>query len=325
MSLDRVQELLAALDEAVASADNSRRELPEVRSAVEAARVTGDETLVDQAARSGLIMAFNDLVPPDARVALAADKALTIRVGDPQPNSRDVNEVVSRIQRAVVAVSKEIRQPTEAFTRLHTSDYDHAPLYVTTGPGNLITFRPAAGDLVMDELPAESLAAQALTRFVNLLPGGVDDETAIEAALGGRTPTRRAMHEVALAAKRVQGIRATLTSASGEISGVLTPAQAEDLEERLTESVTETVRLDLVGNLDGARSRRRIFYFESEGRSDIEGVIDEPLVGEVFGHLRESVRVIVEESRTRTVAGTAGRPVYRLVTLETVPTLDGEQ
>ncbi|HET7689113.1 MAG TPA: hypothetical protein VFK41_01935 [Nocardioidaceae bacterium] len=319
-----MDELVAALDAALASAEARPEEWPDLRSAVEAARVRGDQTLVDQAARSGLIMAFNDLVPAGARLELAADKALTIRVGDSQPTSRDVNEVVGRIQRAIVAVSREIRQPAEAFTRLHTSDYEHAPLFVTTGPGNLITFRPAAGDLVMDELPAESLSAQALTRFANLLPGGADDNEAIEAALGGRTPTRRAMHEAALAAKRVHGIRVTLSGADDAVDGVLTQDQAEDLEQRLTESVTETVRLDLVGNLDGARSRRRIFYFESEGRHDIEGVIDEPLVGEVFGHLRESVRVIVEESRTRTVAGTAGRPVYRLVGLEVIPTLDGE-
>jgi hypothetical protein len=271
-------------------------------------------TALSRASASGLKMAFNSLVGPDLQIDTAGAGVWTIRLEDRLPTSQVRAAVSANLARAVAAISREfVSFGREDELKLRNLDYQRAPIFDDFSRGNVLQFRPQADSEFHGVSYDQSLAARAMDRITNLLPSSADDSLAVETVFGARLPSRRAVWEVAKAARRASGLTLEYGTPTGEtVRSVVTPAQAKDLRDVLAEDRPTVNIRHISGVLDGARSARRQFFLTTDNDEDIAGVIDEDLVSAVFANLRKRVRVTVEETLHSNMAGHVGRPAYRL-------------
>lgn len=110
--------------------------------------------------------------------------------------------------------------------------------------------------------------------------------------------------DISLAVQRGTGERIVSSISAG---------QAQSLRERLDIVREEREIIRLQGRLDGLRTRRQIFYFETQAGAEIHGFVDESLVNTVKAHLDQEVDVALESFVLRSAAGKRSQRRYRLI------------
>jgi hypothetical protein len=70
----------------------------------------------------------------------------------------------------------------------------------------------------------------------------------------------------------------------------------------------------MAGRLDGVRTKRRIFYLETESGAEIHGALDlESSLNDVRENLDRQVVVRLEVEQTQSASGQRSHPRYRLL------------
>lgn len=279
------------------------------------------ETPLSQASASGLKMAFNSRVPLAARIDRDAASVWTVTLEDRRPTSRLRANVSSNLAKAVASISREfVTFGRDDAAKLRALDYRRAPLFDEYSRGSVLQFKPQA-DLEVHGVDFDSsLSARAVNRITNLLPSSAEDEVAVEAIFGARLPSRRAVLEVARAARNAGGLSLEyIQDSDHRVTSVVTAAQAEELRGILSAPRDDVITRKFEGTLDGARSARRQFFLTTENFGDVIGVIEERLVPQVFANLRKTVRITAQETRRSNMAGGRSRPAYLLTSIDPVP------
>lgn len=269
---------------------------------------------LDNAARASLSAAsakFENRRPPILAVDVNAELDATTL------------SVISRqMQSAVARMSRHILHPDSEASRIYDDDRDRARLFPRRQIGRRIEFGFENLDIVEPSLfftDTASVAEIAATELVSLLPSAPHDSAAIESMPAHDRALLNVIRDVVTAVEETAGVGLTVSSASGEQTvGVLTRDQAYTIGADLRESTQERRVVTVVGRLDGVRTRRRLFYLETEGR-DYEGVYDPDLAGSVKRHLDLPVQARIEMVRSVRKAGAAGRWSYRLLSLDDRP------
>lgn len=271
-------------------------------------------------AAHSLLLAFNDSVEPHLRIAAASSDLFELEVGKPAIHAHDSASVVQHVAAAVAALGREIRLKDPNAASLHSVDYDRAPVFVDMYAGGLMSFRGQQPGLAFNERPVDHLSARALERLANLLPESerADVDEFVAVAESARVTTRRALREMAQVATAFDGFSVNLVRPDEVVSSTLTARQGTVVLERLSDETAHISRRELVGILDGARSRRRMFYLDVEDEGTIEGFIDEDLVPDVLRLLTRRVQARLEVEQVVSKTGRRRRPTYRLTGLSEI-------
>lgn len=293
------------------------RDIESLRDAVIEAldRQPGD--LLAQVSQGHLRMAWNDLTPPSMAIS-GREVSLEVRSGGGVLTARDVAVLSERFARAVASIGHEIAHPAIG-GQLTAADYARAPIYTSHTPSGFIVFTPGPGAPVGDG-SAASLSQQAMVRLAQLLPPNADDPEIADRVLSLRDRSARAVAEVAEAAKRARGLTIELVG-SEEAHSVVTPDQAENIEDLLSDTTENVVRQTYKGHLDGARVSRRLFYLVYGDDDELSGSIDEDMVPKVKRLLDQDVVVQVDKVTRTSLSGRTSRPSYRLVSVAQQPNL----
>jgi hypothetical protein len=265
------------------------------------------------------MMAYNDIAPTEFAFRETSVDALELRASKGGAiNTRAALSVIEHFTSAVAALGREISVPSTATAKLSQKDYARAPLFLDVQSGGLILLRAEPPGLLMNEHPVEHISSRALDRLVNLLPESSRDHSVVNNALGARVTSRRAIKEVADAAAQIGGIEMVLRRQDDVVGASMSQHQAQTLRRQLNAREADTQVIQREGILDGARSRRRLFYLDVSSGESIEGIIDEALVEDVLRNLTQRVTATIERTRYVSKAGVPGRPVYRLTALDPI-------
>jgi hypothetical protein len=267
-----------------------------------------------------LVQFFNSKAPDEYQISDSGKLRIIVTTLGSRPTARELAAVLDHFTRAVASIGQEIHDARSERT-LGPTDYLRTPLYPVTISGGPLILEATRADLVMGALPSgDTTSEMALARLANLLPERPDDSNFASRLLAARTPSARAVHEVALAAKRVRGLTVMLDGTGEPTASTVDVDQAQMISELLQDSREETTTQVLTGRLDGVRFRRREFYLDVTGH-DVHGVVDEPLVPVVRQLLNETVVATVERVTRITAAGAHQQPLYRLISLAATPKL----
>lgn len=240
-------------------------------------------------------------------------------------------EFLERLQVAVAAVVKSRRRPSQNNSRVSKSDLRRARLDIlAASPGSLIVeMRPHTDDAPADDegssLPGGTTTwtELALNDLLRALPDADDDLGDVDSVVAAPPAIRRAIAAL-VQPGRVPAVNATmalLRPGKEQIAAHLTESHAQRLREILDiETETRTIERK-IGRLDGLRTSRRIFYFESVDGIELHGLMDEQLIDVVREHLNRTVEAVLEVVRTQSRGGKSRPPQYRLIDVNHQPTL----
>lgn len=282
--------------------------------------ITGDSWL-DDLARASLAAAdakFNPdhVAPPLLRVELAGLRAV---------EARDSWHVVKAVQSATAKLGHIIRNPGSETSMAHAADQAKALLIQRGQAGNSIFFGfPDVSDLpneLFADVAIETLGVKAARELVNVLPSSPEDDAALDAMLAQRPTVRNAVSDIANAVpKRASAMGLQLTGSSGEATAsVLSADQASVLKENLRETRIDKRVVTMSGRLDGIRTKRRIFYLETESGTEIHGAMDIESLEDIRENLDRQVVVRLEEERIQSFSGRRNQPLYRLIGIQPAP------
>lgn len=269
--------------------------------------ITGD-TWLDRLARASLDAA-------NAKFAGASRPSfLAVEV------SRDIDATVmsvisKQMQDAVARMGKHLVDPHAEVNVIREADRERARLYPRRQIGRRLEFGfdnldVAPGLFAAD---AQSTAELAAVELVNVLPESASAE--VEGMAAHERALLNAVKDVIRAVEDTAGVGLTVSTSGGvESAGVLTRDQAATIGAELLDGEYERQTMEVDGRLDGMRTRRRIFYLETEQR-DFEGVYDPELAESVIRHVNKPVHARIEMVRLIRKAGTPGRWAYRLLSL----------
>jgi hypothetical protein len=235
-------------------------------------------------------------------------------------------KVSEAVQRATALLVRQMRDPSREVRQLYRGDLDKAELIQRGQAGGSLIFEVKRQRSVTGQLAVQDQATQterALHELVEVLPESEQDDSSLDAILGQRVPVRLAVAEIVSAATRSKGLHLTLRMpGSNAVSSVLSRAQAEVLHNSLDELTVHRTRRTLVGRLDGLRTRRRLFYLETDDGREITGGIEEDQVPAVQAALNQRVIATLQVTENRAVSGRRGREHFLLTSLEVQPELE---
>jgi hypothetical protein len=261
---------------------------------------------------------YDRMVPPGMRIADASQVTLTV-IPTRDPTGMDAARTIEHFSRAIASIGMEIAEPGAA-RQLTAGDYLRAPVRMSATPGGPLVLTADVTGAVLGQLEAggRTVTQAAMARLANILPSGPDDTAVAGRVAASRAPTMRAVREVALAAKRLGGVRVSLHAADEQVEGAVDMDQARDLAD-LVDDDRDEVRdpYDIGAIWDGMRFSRREFFlrFESE-RSDLSGLVDEALVPIVRGLPDGPVIATIQD-----VVHARGRRTHHLVNIRPDATL----
>lgn len=160
------------------------------------------------------------------------------------------------------------------------------------------------------------------TRALTLvLPENQEDDEALDAALGLKTPERLGLQKLSERIDQLsRSIELTLKISDGQrLEGQLSSEQARVLKNSLAESSTDEWEIDVTGVLDGMRTRRRQFFLETENGRNIAGTIDEELLESLPQFINRKVEAKIACRRQRQASGRLGRTGHRLIAIKPAP------
>jgi hypothetical protein len=281
--------------------------------------ITGDSWL-DELARASLHAAEAKFSPDYVPPALLRVEFPGLR----EVNAHDSHLAMKAIQDATSKLARIISNPGTETNVAHASSRAKAPLFVRNQAGNVMVF---GFPEVEDEIPpgtlpgtvAPTLAVQAARELVTVLPSSAEDDAAVDAVLAQRPTVRNAVNDIVRAVPpKADALDFRLTPSSGEsVSSVLSRDQARVLKDSLAELRVDRREVTLTGRLDGVRTKRRIFYLETETGSEIHGALDlESSLDDIRENLDRKVVVRLEVERTQSASGQRSQPRYRLLRIE---------
>ncbi|WP_156042398.1 hypothetical protein [Rhodococcus sp. UNC363MFTsu5.1] len=232
--------------------------------------------------------------------------------------------VSSSVQNAVARMSKYLANSSSAATQLRETDRYLARLFPRRQFGRRIEFGFESPSEVDSQLfyahSVETMAEKAARELIEVLPVSADDQEAVSATFARDRAPLNAVRDIALAVEQTAGIGMSLTTHLGDQYGsIVTLDQARRISEGLKEGVEmERESIEVTGRIDGMRTRRRIFYLESNTRA-YEGAFENDLVDAVKAHIDRPVIAVLERVRPLKKAGPRGRWSYRLVALGDAP------
>ncbi|GAA0944568.1 hypothetical protein GCM10009554_38830 [Kribbella koreensis] len=298
-------------------------DIDEIRRRVSAAsRITpnsGDPDY-DQLAAGSLIACFNRLAPRD--VALPIEGLVVLEVSSHSGGRLPAHEqgrLEASMARAIAFVGAAITHPDSDVVRLGAESFRQALVYTRPTPTGAIAFLPERPPS-LPGMSSETVAELAMARLANILPGSPDDSGASERLLALRQPERRAVSEVADAARPLAGLSLLLLSQDEVVHSTVTSAQAENINDLLHDADTVVTRMSpIYGRLDGMRFSRQTFFLQLEDGPDRQGLVDVDLIPRAKELLDQRVKATLERVVTRRGNGSASRPTYRLVEVEPAP------
>jgi hypothetical protein len=236
-------------------------------------------------------------------------------------SANEVGDFLQRLQRAVARLAKARRARLADVVKLLPLDFEVARLDVAaSGAGSIVVdLRPHAQmpDAESGELPpgGVSWAEIGAVELARALPEGPEDEESMDSLFSASPVVRRAVNDLISKLPNPNlDISLTVKRGTGErIASTISVGQAEVLRERLDVIREEREVVRMRGRLDGLRTRRQIFYFETPAGAEIHGFVDESLVTVVKAHLDEEVDVALESFVLRTAAGRRSQRRYRLI------------
>jgi hypothetical protein len=281
--------------------------------------ITGDSWL-DDLARASIRAAEEKFSPDYAPPALLRVEFAGLR----EVGAYDSYLAAKAIQDATTKLAHIIRHPGTETNVAYAGDREKAPLFVRNQAGNVMVF---GFPVVEDEVPegtlagtvAATLAVQAARELVNVLPSSAEDDAAVDAVLAQRPTVRNAVNGIVkVVPPKADGLGFRLTPSLGEpVSSVLSRDQARVLKDSLAELRVDTHQVTMTGRLDGVRTKRRIFYLETESGSEIHGALDiESSLADIRENLDRHVAVRLEVEQTQSASGQRSHPRYRLLRIE---------
>jgi hypothetical protein len=275
---------------------------------------------IAQAARSSLRAAEAKFYPEPSEPLLRVDLRGSRTIG-----AFDTATVILAIQSATAKLARVMQDPSQERTQSRKADRDAALLIPRAQLGRTLFFAFPSSETEIDqtmfpELPNVSLSEAAAIELCSVLPSTEDDDAALDALASQRTTVRSAVSDIVDAVNDIAtGIALDVTVAGQDpVHSEVTVDQAGVLADTLKETRTDRRTEEMVGRLDGIRTRRRIFYLELETGEEISGAVgpDPALMARIRENLDRSVIAQVESQRVETLAGRRGRPTYRLIGLE---------
>lgn len=226
------------------------------------------------------------------------------------------------MQDAVARMSRHITHPDSDANRIMEDDRSRARLFPRRQIGRRIEFGFEDLDVAEPGLfaaEAASAAELAVRELIEILPESNEDLASIEAMPARDRAILNVVQDIVKTVEQTAGVGLTLSSTTGgRAIGVMTKDQAFTISSELLESEQERQIVTVDGRLDGLRTRRRLFYLETEGR-DFEGVYDPELAAAVKRHVDTPVRARIEMVRSIKRTGSPGRWSYRLLALTDRP------
>lgn len=268
---------------------------------------------IDQLAAGGLQMLYNRMVPPHMAVGKPRT-TLEVRVpSKSRLTSKDLSAMTDRFARAVASIGREIADPKRP-GQLSSADYSRAPIYTSHNAAGMVLFlaTPEAPGLYGSDSGATT-SERSLERLVSLMPESADDQHIAERVQSLRPTSARAVSEVAAVAKANAGLTLELRGGRDPISSVVTPDQADNIADLLSDSTEQVVTIPVKGRLDGMRFKRRMFYLQVNDELEFSGSVDEALMARVKHLLDHEVMATLEKVTRTSLAGRTSRSTYRLV------------
>jgi len=259
---------------------------------------------------------------------------LTMHLVDPDSADHSVpaaqaGEMLERLQRAVARVAKARRTHALEVKRLLKQDVAAARLNVlAAAPGSLIVelrphIEPSRDD--DDEQPEIALgtstwAEQAMIELIRVLPESRDDEAAVDSIPAADPVLRRAINDLVTGKGGQLDVAFALQRPDSEnLYGQLSSDQAKELRRSLDITTEDLVIETRRGRLDGLRTKRRLFYLEVPGGTEIHGLVDQDLLTVVRDNLDRTVNVRLEVLNQRSRSGRTTQRRYRLIDVNDSP------
>lgn len=230
----------------------------------------------------------------------------------------DLALVAQQVQVAVARMGYSMQNPRSDAVQLREFDRNNAKLYPLRQAGRIMEFafesqQPDQHALFDAGVP--TLAEKAARELVTLLPENSDDEDSVNSVAAHSRAVRNVLKDVVSAVEQTTvGLGFTMSVAGETVQSTLTDSQARMISAELSEERVESQRITVTGKLDGMRTRRRIFYFET-GSQTFAGAFDAELENTVKQHIGSKATAQIERTRRVRNAGPAGRWTYRLVGL----------
>jgi hypothetical protein len=254
----------------------------------------------------------------------AAGPGLNFRLADPANGgliaANEVGDFLQRVQKAVARLAKARRARLADVVKLLPLDFELARLDVAVSTAGSIIVDLQPHSMVEEErgqLPpgGVSWAEIGAVELVRALPEGPEDEESMDSLFSASPVVRRAVADLIIKLPNPRlDINLAVQRGTGErIVSSLSAVQAESLRDRLNIIREEREIIRMRGRLDGLRTRRQIFYFETPAGGEIHGFVDESLVSVVKAHLDEQVEVALESFVLRSAAGKRSQRRYRLI------------
>jgi hypothetical protein len=281
--------------------------------------IMGDSWL-DDLARASLHAAEAKFSPDYAPPALLRVEFPGLR----EVNAHDSYLATKAIQDATAKLAHIIRNPGTETNVAHAASRAKAPLYVRNQAGNVMVF---GFPEVEDEIPpgtlpgavAPTLAVQAARELVTVLPSSAEDDVAVDAVLAQRPTVRNAVNGIVHAIPaEAEGLDFRLSPSFGEpVTSVVSQDQARVLRDSLAELRVDRRQVTVTGRLDGVRTKRRIFYLETESGSEIHGALDlDSSLDDIRENLDRHISARLEVEETQSASGQRSQPRYRLLRIE---------
>ncbi|MET9128017.1 hypothetical protein [Streptomyces sp. NPDC004528] len=256
-----------------------------------------------------------EVTPPVSEIQLCLSD---LNVSGGEVAATEAGDFLQRVQRAVARLAKARRLRLADVARLSQSDVDFARLNVAAAStGSWIVelkyMQPDDGDESAES--SSTWSEVGVVELIRALPEDEEDERSIESISAASPVIRRAVADL-IADRSESNMRVAISARrfSGELlSSVITPTQARALREELSAVREEREVIRLRGRLDGLRTRRQIFYFETEDGREIHGYVDESLMNAVKQNLDQEVEIAVESFFNRARSGRTTQRKYRLI------------
>jgi hypothetical protein len=291
---------------------------------VQALRSTEGDDPLSRLTRAGLGAAaqkFTGLNLQDAWTSPGLNFRLADSTSGGLISANEVGDFLQRVQRAVARLAKARRARLADVVKLVALDFEVARLDVAAS---------AAGSIIVDlqphvqaeadeegEIPPSgvSWAEIGAVELARALPEGPEDEASMDSLFSASPVVRRAVADLISKLPNPNlDISLTVKRGTGErIVSSISAGQAVVLRERLDIIREEREVIRMQGRLDGLRTRRQIFYFETPAGAEIHGFVDESLVNVVKENLNEEVEVALESFVLRSAAGKRSQRRYRLI------------
>ncbi|MFJ6705743.1 MULTISPECIES: hypothetical protein [unclassified Streptomyces] len=276
------------------------------------------------AIRRASLMAAAEKIPDLAMTpAATADFEVYLRdelAPDHAVSANDAGDFLRRIQRAVARLAKSRRSRLADVVRLFPEDFQVARFNVASAAfGSLSVKLTPNVDHAHDDvvsLDGPGWAEIGMAELIRALPETGEDEDSIDSLMGASPVVRRAVSDLIDGFNSEVSVGLTLTRRGGEkLRSQLTPGHAREIRRRLEVAREERVTAKMLGRLDGLRTRRQIFYFETKAGTEIHGYVDDSLIPAVKENLDRDVEVTLEVTVQRSQSGKVGQKHYRLLSV----------